>query len=414
MDFELLPVEVYENLPPFIKKLTDQFEDREKDVVFISALGVISSLLPKVYGIYDRKKVYPNIYTMVLAPPASGKGVMNYCRKLAEKIDDKVISESKKKIKDAEGKKPGLRVKIIPGNISSSDMYDKIKNAHHGGLIFESEADTINTIMKQDFGDFSDVLRKAFHHENLSISRKTERQFDRISSPRLSVVLSGTPDQLKPFVKSTSNGLFSRVLYYFFNEINAWKNVFDNGEINLEDLFDTSGVQLFELYEYLMNNEFDLKFSFTEIQESEFNEQMAMVYHEIVCDKDLGFIANVKRQGLILYRIGMILTTLRQIDNIKNIDSLLCSDEDFKIIKTLIKPFIHQAYSVFNLYNEPQLSNKDSILYKSLPKVFQTSELLNLGHQHGFSARTCKNRLKEWVVEKIIVKIYHGQYRKNY
>lgn len=414
MDFELLPDEVYKTLPPFLKKLTDQFEEREKDVVFISALGVLSSVIPNIYGVYDRKKVFPNIYTMVLAPPASGKGVMNYCRKLAEKIDDKIISESKKKIKAAEGKKPGLQVKIIPGNISSSDMYDKINNSHHGGLIFESEADTINTIMKQDFGDFSDVLRKAFHHENLSISRKIEKQFDRIHSPRLSVVLSGTPDQLKPFAKSTSNGLFSRVLYYYFNEINDWKNVFEEGESNVENLFENSGLKLLELYELLLAKEYELKFSLTENQQSEFNRRMKEVYHQVVSEEDLAFIANVKRQGLILYRIAMIFTVLRQIENINSIKSLVCSDEDFETIKALIKPFIYQAYSVFNLYNEPQISDNDLKLYKNLGKVFATSEFLSIGQQHGLSPRTCKNRLKKWVSEKVVIKIYHGQYRKNY
>ncbi len=413
MDFEMFNEVIYEKLPDLIKELTDQFEGREKDVILISTIGVLSSVVPNVYGIYHRHKVFSNIYTMILAPPASGKGVMVFSRKLVEKIDAKIIRDSKKEIEKADKNKiPGLQVKIIPGNISSSDMYDKIKNAHYGGLIFESEADTINTIMKQDFGDFSDVLRKAFHHETLSISRKMERQFDKIKRPKLSVVLSGTPDQLKPFIKSTSNGLFSRILYYYFTEIDEWKDVFQESETNIEELFIKSGDVIYEMYGELFKRSEEVKFSFTSEQRKLFNLKMKEIYEKVVKEKDLNFVANVKRQGLILFRIAMTLSVIRKWQAIENSNTLFCEDDDFAIVESLMEPLIIQAYTVFNLYKKEVLTGIDSDIYEELPKVFKTSQLIAIGKKHNVPERTIKYRLNSWINSKHVVKIFHGKYRK--
>src|SRR5690554_2795318 len=86
---------VYNRLPEDLIKLTEPFESREKDIVLLSSLGVLSSCLPNVNGVYDGDFVYPHLYLMVIAPAASGKGVMNYSRLLIEPIHDKIFKESK-------------------------------------------------------------------------------------------------------------------------------------------------------------------------------------------------------------------------------------------------------------------------------------------------------------------------------
>ena len=325
MDFEPLSEEIYQNLPGFLQNLTAPFTDRERDIVLLSSLGVLSNTLSHVYGKYGGASVSAHLYVMILAPAASGKGVMNYSRLLINKIDNHVLHRSYKAQKEWKEKKkneetdlgpfPPLELKVIPGNISSADLYDKIKNSHHGGIIIESEADTLNAIMKQDFGDFSDVLRKAFHHEDLSISRKTEKRHDKISSPKLSILLSSTPDQLDPFIKSTSNGLFSRMVYYYFNEIGEFKEVFSEHTEDPNQLFRTAGDHLFDLYGELTKRETPLKFMFTSDQIAIFQSEMTNIF-EIVCrEKELDSTSTVKRHGLILFRMAMILTVLRKKEN---------------------------------------------------------------------------------------------------
>src|SRR5690606_1677875 len=117
--------------------------DRERDMILLSSLGVVSNALPQVFGKYAGVDVSANLYVMILAPPASGKGVINHSRLLIDKIDEHIFNKSKKAQKDWKERKregdteigdyPPLQVKVIPGNISSADLYEKLKNSHYGG-----------------------------------------------------------------------------------------------------------------------------------------------------------------------------------------------------------------------------------------------------------------------------------------
>lgn len=422
MDFEPLKDGIYQNLPELLCKLTEPFEGREKDIVLLSTLGVLSNTLPNLHGKYGGVEVSANLYLMILAPPASGKGVMNYARKLIEKIDDEVINKSKRAQKEWKKKSsneekdlgpfPPLELKIIPGNISSSDLYEKIKNAHHGGIIIESETDTLNAIMKLDFGDFSDVLRKAFHHEPLSISRKTEKQFDKIAKPKLSLLLSGTPDQLEPFIKSTKNGLFSRIIYYYFNEIDEWKEVFSEGGEDLDSIFGEASEEIFALYFRLSQKDSSVEFRFTEEQIKRFRSAMSEIFEEVCKTKDLDFVATVKRHGLMMFRIAMILTAIRNRDNITAVDRIYCDDKDFNNALDLIIDLLQHAEAVFTLKNEVNLDPLETQLLNALDTVFDTATAIRVGEMNGTPKRTMAAKLRKWKKLKVIVKMYHGRYRK--
>lgn len=94
---------------------------------------------------------------MIIAPPASGKGVMNYSRKLIELIHEKILKESiNNKIEcEKENKKnfnsdcPNIEIKILPANTSTSEMYSFMGNSKHGLIIIESEADTMSNMLKK-------------------------------------------------------------------------------------------------------------------------------------------------------------------------------------------------------------------------------------------------------------------------
>ena len=71
------------------------------------------------------------------------------------------------------------------------------------GLLFESEGDTLSQTLKSDYGNYSDVLRKAFHHELVSLSRRKDREYCEVSNPRVSVALAGTPEQVRKLMQKT-------------------------------------------------------------------------------------------------------------------------------------------------------------------------------------------------------------------
>jgi hypothetical protein len=140
----MFPKDVYENLPVFLKDCTDMFrEDIEKDVFLISAIGVLSGCMPNVAGSYFDRLYFPYSYIFITAPPASGKGIITWSKKLGVVIHDSYVDETNNSIKDYKSKladykkkskkneshkiicpeEPPMRMLFLPANSSSSMFY---------------------------------------------------------------------------------------------------------------------------------------------------------------------------------------------------------------------------------------------------------------------------------------------------
>lgn len=89
MDTPVFPEKVFKLLPDILQEECVKYTDkRERDMFLIGCLVAISGCLPNVYGIYDQRTVYPNLYAMIIAPPASGKGVVADSIKYIQPIKD--------------------------------------------------------------------------------------------------------------------------------------------------------------------------------------------------------------------------------------------------------------------------------------------------------------------------------------
>lgn len=421
---EMIDLEVYKNLPSILKRVTDDFSGREKDIVLLSSIGVLSACLPNVIGNYDGDDVYANLYTIIIAPPASGKGVMNYSRVLIEAIHDKIFSDSKAGIKSCEEKNrkqrkakdgeyslcPQLEIKILPANISSAEMYSYIESSKHGVLIIESEADTMSNMLTSDFGNYSDVLRKAFHHEPVSIARKMDRIYIDIKEPKLSMVMSGTPDQLKPLMKSKDNGLFSRFIYYTFDEIYGFKNVFSPTSKNYKKAFVEAAKEVYELYGSLQGLDGIIEFQLMGHQQEDLVKEFSSIHEVILEDHSNSFLSNLNRHGLILFRICMILTALRNKDI--NDETWMCSDIDFKNALAITKTILMHALIVHDSIKGCVLSKRDEDFLSSLGITFNRKEAIKVGSEKfSIPKRTVDDKLAQWYKKKAIVKIAYGQYK---
>ena len=239
---------IINDLPEMLKEpCTHLVDEYEKEVFLIGALGVVSGLLPSVIGLYSGKWIAPNLYVYVLAGYGGGKDGLDYARKLGEQIHlekresakslmadyQKDMEVYKKNLKifnksKEEGDPPTPPVKpptsmlFIPANNSKSGVYQLLKENNGQGIIFESEGDTLADALKQDYGNFSDTLRKAFHHEYLDLFRRLNDELIEIHHPELSLVLSSTFNQLKILIPSVENGLYSRFLFYELKQNNRF------------------------------------------------------------------------------------------------------------------------------------------------------------------------------------------------
>lgn len=403
----------FQSLPLMLQNVCSSFDDQHKEMMLLSAITVISSVLPNVYGTYANERVYPNLYLYVVGKAGSGKGNMLWARRLLSAIEQSK-TETKKDglLKQLLGEATPLPIPnriAIPANNSAAGFV-KILNERGGkGLIFETEGDTLANVFKTDFGNYSDMLRKSFHHEPISQYRKGDDVLVDITEPKLSVVISSTPNQLKRIISNAENGLFSRFMYWITEPTEEFLDVFASGEQNRSQMFDSTAKELAKVYQSLNQSE-GIRFSYTREQNMEFvdffrksKSLLTNLFHE---DLD----GSVNRMGLITFRISMILTVLRNVASLEA-DALVCSDNDFRTALKLAEKLLFNANKVIEMLPtqaEDELSGKKLQVFQLLPDEFTTSEAKEMGSRFGMSDRTTDRFLKTACFEKTA----HGAYKK--
>lgn len=147
--------------------------------------------------------------------------------------------------------------------------------AENGNLLmFETEGDTVVNAFSSDYGDYSDAFRKAFDHESFGYMRcgndGEEREID---NPRLTTVLSGTPEQVKSLIRDSENGLLSRFMFFCVNATPEWLDGFDSygSDAPLEETFDTIGAR-FTAFAKLLEEKPQVRFSLSLVQMGHFND----------------------------------------------------------------------------------------------------------------------------------------------
>lgn len=435
-----IPNELYLQMPFILKEGSSIFtEKRERDVFLTGALAILSGCLPKVKGIYDRQEVFPNLFSFAIAPAASGKGALIFAKMLADEYHTTILknskeldkqykqelSEHKQKIStkkkgdtstEEEPTKPVFKVLYIPANTSYAKILFHLEQNDGSGIICETEADTLAIAFKKDWGGYSDMLRKSFHHEKLSSSKKTNDEYIEVNNPRLSIALSGTPSQVAGLIASSEDGLFSRFLFYVFKVEQKWKAVSpDANNVNLTEYFKNLSKQVFQLTEFLEKQETNVNLSKKqwEILNNDFEEMLDEI--TLFTSEDAGSI--VKRLGLILYRIAMIFTAMRKFENGESTTKIVCTDQDFNTALILVKIFLQHSILMFN--NLPKQSDikafnigeSKRIFIDALPNEFTRKLAVEIGNKFQLSESTVSHLLPK-LVGKYFTQIKAGHYKK--
>lgn len=436
----LIPEELYQQMPDIIREGAEVFHlGRERDVFLTGALPILSGCLPGIKGVYDGQEVFPNLYSFAVAPAASGKGALKFAKMLAdvyhatvlrtsrdaEEEYNKELAEHKarqraKKKSDTEveeaPQKPPFKVIFIPANTSYAKILSHLEQNEGFGIICETEADTMGNVFKQDWGGYSDMLRKAFHHERISSSRKADNEFIEVNDPRLSVTLTGTPGQVTGLITSSEDGLFSRFLFYAFKVEPQWKDVSPKANrVNLTEHFKKLAERLFEMVQFLQSEETVIELS--ETQWNLLNQNCSCWLQDVTMFTAEEAASIVKRMGLVIYRLSMVFTAMRKFENGESTSSLICSDEDFSTALKLAEIFLQHGLLMFN--NLPKQTeqthfkggdNKRKFL-DALPQEFSRQEAVALARQFAMSVHTADNFLKS-LLDTRLSQPKTGHYRK--
>ena len=436
-----IPEELYQQMPDILKQGALAFTDeRERDVFLTGALAILSGCLPGVKGVYAGNEVFPNLFSFAIAPAASGKGALKFAKMLADEYHSFVLTASReseaqynqevsehkqklhsKKKSDAAFEevpvKPSFKVVYIPANTSYAKILWHLEQNEGTGIICETEADTLGNVFKQEWGSYSDMLRKSFHHERLSSSRKGNNEFTEVNAPSLSIALSGTPNQVTGLISSSEDGLFSRFMFYAFKVEQKWKDVSPNAHsVNLTEHFKNLSQTVFKMVLFLQREETIV--ALTAPQWQQLNQSCEAWLNEVTMFTAEEAASIVKRLGLILFRMAMLFTALRKFENGEAAIQVICTDEDFSTALRLAQIYLHHSILMFN--NLPKQSEATQFktgdskrkFFDALPQEFTRQQAVETGKQFQLAARTVDDILRNGT-GKALEKPKAGLYRKT-
>jgi len=433
-DNPFIPETVYTSLPQTLKEACNVFTGRERDVFLTSALSVLSGGFYNVQGFYSNEAVFPNLFSFVVAPPASGKGSMKYAKQLGDCYHNFLLNESKealkkykkekllfdRKLKKAktdqeideliEPKPPKVNVFFIPADTSSSMLIKHLEDNDGLGCICETETDTISNALSKEWGGYSDILRKGFHAEVISKSRVKDLEYCEITEPKFSLTITGTPNQMDSLITSIEDGLFSRFLFYSFTSEPIWnatytfkitnskKEIFSNFSAVLCDKFKSNEKQIFYMSEK-QGNKLDKTFS------DALNHNTSNYSSHV---SGLTF-----RLGLMTFKIAMVLSALRS-----NESEIYCLDEDFETAMCLVEK-VYMPHSI-NMLKKYEKSNTsltvvEQKLLEWMPddRNFMRAEISEEAMKIEISDRTLSDILKKFINLNQIKKIKNGLYART-
>ena len=397
----------------------------QRDVMLLGALTAIGASMERyVRCPYAGKLQSPCLQSFIVAPSASGKGILSLIRLLVEPIHDEIRQQVAAEVKaykkekaayDVMGKErskveapqmPKNRMFLISGNNTGTGILQNIMDANGTGLICETEADTISAAIGSEYGHWSDTLRKAFDHDRLSYNRRTDQEYREVKKSYLSVLLSGTPAQVKPLIPSTENGLFSRQLFYYMHGIWAWINQFESGEADLEAIFTDIGLEWKKQLD-LMKTHGVHTLRLTDEQKQEFNTLFSDLFFRSGLANDNEMSSSIARLAVntcrIMAEVAMIralecnqpyqfknssihlLTPDKEIatDNIK--DGIITrwdvtiTAEDFKAVLELVTPLYRHATHILSFLPSTEVKHRANAdrdaLFEAMGNQFTRAQL---------------------------------------
>ena len=455
--------------PPFLNQLIDCGDSpAQRDILLLGAVTVLGATLNKHLRIlYGRKYHYPCLQTFIVAPPASGKGALTWVRHLAEPIHEAMMEEfkslrkeyrlekarwgslGKERAKTPEPEEPRPKMFLIAGDNSGTGVLENLIEADGVGLICETEADTVSTAIGTDYGHWSDTLRKCYDHDRLAFNRRMNHEYLECMKSFLSVLLSGTPAQVKPLIPSAENGLFSRQLFYRMPPIDEWADQFEQGDEDMDSLFSDWGKQWKMLVDYLRERVNIIQFHLSDTQKERFNSCFARIFGHAGLSYGYPMRSSVARIAINICRIASVVAFLRSVESLLIPQAILDSqfsilncpglspaleipeenvrdgivpslelrinDDDFKAVLSLVEPLYRHSAGILSLLPSDEVPRSrtptpQEALFAALPLSFNRQQALEEAERNNIPTATLDTCLKRMQERGTLEKNGRGEY----
>ena len=327
-----------------------------------------------------------------------------------------------------EPEEPAYRSLFVSADSSAAAFKQDLHSFGGRGMIFSTEADTLTQALSQEWGQFTDVLRMAFHHESITSTRTKDKQHIVIDEPQLGLLVTCTPKQISSLLssKQNENGSSSRNLFYVAKEELGWKSPFEEKE-PIADRYREIGQSVKQMYDLLIKRENKrIQILLTEEQQQAFNAHFKPLLPEQVGLYGIEFAAFIVRIALVAFRLMMVLTTLRNFEHGHLADTqqqaFVCTDDDYQTAMTIIDCLVEHTGYVYNTLLRPSdeqqlivqpLKPREQQLYLALDDDFTTKQFEQTAKVLGIPLKTAQRYLGNLISRyQLISRLSQGKYVK--
>ena len=200
--------------------------NKAKSLAAYSLLVGLSGCMPNLVGSHFSKRMWANLFMIVVAAAGRGKNVVDDVHAILYKIETwwreafkELVNQYKSDLKkfksgeiSEEPEKPSLRSLFVSLDASSAAFFQRLIANEGVALCIDTEIDSFVNNNSKDWGGFSVFLRKAFHFEVIDLDRASFESAQIIEKPKITMIMAGTFGQFQKLFPNTEDGLYSRCI----------------------------------------------------------------------------------------------------------------------------------------------------------------------------------------------------------
>lgn len=446
-------------IPKILRKIVDTFDtDAEKDATLLSSIALLSYYISeRTEFIYGGSTYYPAIYMMICGDSASSKGCVSKTFALMDSINERRMDEytaamakyeeeirayyskGKERAETPFPKKPILKAPRIAVDSSGSSTIQSINECNGHVVLLSTEMSEMTAANSSEYGgkQNSAVLRISFDHDSIRMRRRKNDECIIIKKPIITIILTGTKEQLRDHTKSAENGQFSRGIYLFMPTqdefLDQWGKSFD-----VKKYFRQLGEEWENQINQRLEGTSDIIMNFSQAQKSLLTKTFRHI-HKISKEVSTEMAPYVKRAIINLGRImtgfafiramedwgtdrcllkpSLNTSTERGESTITQGWSLEISDADFHWLLNMADSlYEHAAHAYSHLERRVVKSNKlreASLILRAMPDQFTAKEFIAEGLRMGFKEPTLRTWLNRAKAMGLIDSVGQGVYIKK-
>lgn len=422
-------------MPEIIQKAASTMErTTDRDIVILSSLTTLSSVMNNITMVYDGHVFYPHSYFMLVAEPGVGKSAITHSARLVDSFHQERVQNYYRKHdewKAGGGKRSGLpepkpTLLRVPSDITAP-MLKELMAENCYLLLHESDGNTMIN-KKGEYSNYEPFLLKCFDHDDDGRSRLGDYEHGpshiEIKNPRLAMAIAITPSGARALMPTWGSGLPSRVAYYTLASTTEWKpSHFGSADTkSADEVFEELGSE-FKLKFDSLNTGEPRRFLPTEAQWHKVDAFFAQHKKSLMECIDAAIAGSIHRMAIFFWRSCMQITELKAIESGEyHAGDIPCSEEVIDMMLVVTNVLIEHMLKIYHLYPQDRYhlgaaganmaSNRK--VYACLPDEFGVADLFKTCAALGIplSPQTPRTWTNRWKKDGMIVTITKGRYKK--